>query len=266
MKHLLLFFVAILLISSCTIQQDLYFNKDGSGKLRMTMDANSLIEIAKMSGKLGGDKNPSDTIKNSKKQKIQDFVLSNIDKMYLDFKLDVYDVLPDSIKDKIENPELLKDYSIIVYNNKDQSEIGMNVDFSSLESLDNKTGKILELLELLNYERKDNGKKKDLDMYSQGSKEILKSDYSKYIKFKKGKITILPKIEENNDEAKGEMGSLAKVRTRIHLPGKVKKSKDGKYSIHDRNTIELKDSGLEVINPGKTPIKIKYKRAWWDIF
>jgi len=269
MKQIFILLLAVFLISSCSIQQDLYFNKDGSGNLRMTMDANKLLELGKMTGQLGGK---SDSTKTSK-QKMQEMVLNNLDKMYLDFKIDFYDFLPDSIKETVENPEDLKGYSFVVYNNKSNFEIGIDVSFKSLEDLDNKASKMSVLLDEFTKTQKNSGNEKlrGLDMFTKGSSGLINSDYSKYIKFKKGKIILLPQVNDAKEkseegEADAMIESMIQARTFIHLPGKAKKSKNDDYSIQDKYKVELKNSGPEAFNSGDKPIIIKYKRAWWDIF
>ena len=263
MKYLYFLIVFILLFSSCTVYQDFHFNKDGSGHLDVLLDASSLIQLSQMYSLR------PDTVK---KDKYEDMILKSLDKIYLDLKIEMVDIIPDSIKQKIDNIDELRGVSIVFFNNKSDSKVGLRYVFESIENLDRKLDRFHEISKF--FDNPDSTGSRKLAMLYGNVNDYNKTSYSKQIKFKKGKVIILPVVDNKNKmedeepdfDSQQMMNSMVSVQTRIFLPGKVKKSKSKDYQIIDDNVVVLNDGKVGVINSKDKEIKIKYKRAWWDIF
>ncbi|HHH53531.1 MAG TPA: hypothetical protein ENK91_07725 [Bacteroidetes bacterium] len=260
MKKLTILFISLLFLSSCTIYQDFHFNKDGSGHMDIQLDASSIIEMSKMFPE------KSDTLDN---KKLEYKILENLDKIDLDFKIDLVDIFPDSIIQKFDNIELFNGISLIVHSHKTDSKLGIRYEFRSIEDLDTKFENLKELSNRL----KDNKnlESKEVSMIYKNI-EKFNNKYSDQIKFHKGKIILKANtpVENTLDEDKSRnqnlMTSMIKPQTRIFLPGKVKKSKHHNYEIIDKNVILIEDGKIGTINNNDKDIIIRYKKGWWDIF
>ncbi len=242
--------------------QDFHFNEDGSGQLDVLIDASSLLQLSNAFDQ------KSDTVKN---KKLEDIILENLDIIDLDFKIDLIDIIPDSVRTKLSNIEQLSGISLIVRNHKIESKLGLHYEFKSLEDLDMKLEKFSELSSDLKNNK--NIDLKDISKIYQGMNVINNFKYSDQLKFKKGKILVNSmKPVENKPEKDVKtnnqqlMKKMVNIETRIFLPGKAKKTKHQGYEIIDKNVILIEDSKIGSINGTKKDIIIKYKKAWWDIF
>ncbi len=261
MKKLLILFISVLFFSSCTIYQDFHFNDDGSGHLDILFDASSLIQLSQMySGK-------ADSVK---EDKYEDKILENLDKIYLDFKVDLIDLLPDSTKDMINDIESFRGISVVAHNHKTDSKLGLQYEFKSIEDLDRKFERLSELSSKIrgNNEFDD----KEISMLYKNMDKFNKKRYSDQLKFRKGKIIIKSdnpensESEDDNISTQEMMTAMIKTQTRLFLPGKAKKSRHHDYEIIDKNVILIEDGKIGTINGTQKDIIIRYKKGWWDIF
>ena len=119
-------FFILFLLSSCTPEKsELWFNEDGSGKMEMTIDMGEMAGMATgLMQSMGedGDEPPKDMW--GKEEKI-------------DSTMVLYDMVPDSVMEKLENPVPLKQFKLNMHvdSEKEIALMKVVIDYKSSENL-----------------------------------------------------------------------------------------------------------------------------------
>lgn len=282
LKYLLGLFVIITFCSCEDYKNEIWINEDGSGKVEMSYDMSSMISMMQMmEGMEGMDEEDSGEDveeENSDNEEItEDNFMSIFDNMGegmagmedLDTTLVVYDVMPDSVKQKLSNPELMKKMSFSFYANKAESSamFNMSVEYDSKEERDQIFDSFAEMAE-------------GNDADAQGKIEDFKQMIRQYdLDLEKG-VVLIPEQDftgdfaegmgdqdmdfENMDEEELAMMEMmmgdAGILTTIHLPSEVI-SCDDKSAKIDGKTITFKDSYMDLLKDKKMKGReIKFKK------
>lgn len=284
LTRLLIIISSLLLLASCAdYNNDIYINEDGSGKVSMSYDASEMMGMIEMMKSIEGmEENDSDSNDNdqeepsmgdgedvidedSKEDSKDDLIggfmssMTSADgpslEMDMDTTINFYNEMPDSIKNKLSKPELLKKVNFSILSNKAQGKMvmGMDLSYDSMEEL----GEMYSEMSKLNDGDDDMGK--TLDSF----KDLIRNYEAD---FKKGVIT-LPEQDfkggmadmmgagmnmsegELGEEEKGMMDMMigdAGVVTKLHLPGKVISCDDPKAIIEGK-TVTIKDLYSELM-------------------
>jgi len=256
-KNYLALFLFAFLISSCTpVISELWLNKDESGKMETTFDLGEMAGMAQgMLSEMGGEENKNEGPGLWDKEEM------------IDSTMNFYEVMPDSIKEKMENAEILKNVNLNMYINskKEEANISMTVEFDSAEQMN----------EIFNSMKTMKGGGPD----SEDQFENMKIDYSFDIK---NGIIRIPGMDlselENDPEFSQIMGSMDSLDTAdpekmemfemlfggetsliIHAPGNVQFTND-MDAVIDGNKVTFTDNLIEIIKSKKSLDRvIKFK-------
>ena len=119
----------LLSFSSCgNYVQEMWIEKDGSGRLKIEVDASAMLEMMDMMGEKKESKNTDDPIAK--------FLASS--ETQFDTLISFYDIAPDSVKQEIENPDLMRKAKMSMQMDKDEGTfiIGVQMDYKNLEEAD----------------------------------------------------------------------------------------------------------------------------------
>jgi len=283
-KTLFIALIGIALFSSCSdVENEIWINKDGSGKLEVKYDMSSMLEMASMFEGMGDEMKENDGMEYEGEEEDSDGGLDDVksfddimaqmsdpSKMEdIDTTFNVYEVMPDSVKRTVKNPDSFKKININIVSNKAESvaKFGLNFEYDSYDEL-------TEMFESFAEMDKDSDatkKEKSLDK--------LKGMITNYeADLKKGIITIPSQdftedfLDENltggkdlgdmDEESMGMMQMLfgdASIVTKMHLPGEVISCDDPNADIFG-NQIRFKDSFMDLMKNKKTKGRvIKFK-------
>lgn len=221
------------------IVEEVFLNKDGSGKYLVTMDMSSLFTDSFMKGML------------EEALKEQEGASASMEKDTVIYFKD----MPEA--DELSREELkLIEKAVVrmtMSDKKQQMLINMEMPFSNIEDVN----KITKVMEKIGADQQMGG-----GMMGGG----MMTGSSALFAFKKGTLTRLPapkmseeaKTDENLEMMKMFLGD-AKYKTIYHLPGKVKKAKIEGAEV-DGSTVTVTSSLLDMID-GKVKVdgEIKFK-------
>ncbi|MDA8693258.1 hypothetical protein N9L92_04280, partial [Saprospiraceae bacterium] len=242
-----------------------------SGKVNMRYDASEMVAMAEMMKGMEEDVEEEEMEEDMDDGDIMSMLdgLGNPSNLQdVDSTFTFYEVMPDSIKSTIKNPELLKNVSVTINTNKSEmtAVMGMEVRYKSLDELD-------EIFLTL----KEMGDEKDEENSQMESVKELIRNYEADLK---NGIVTLPEqdfsgdlagdgmgdenidFENMSDEESGMMAMMigeSGYVTTIHLPGEVI-SCDDTEAIIEGNTVTIKDSYMTLMKEGIFKARtIKYK-------
>ncbi|MBT8232325.1 MAG: hypothetical protein HKO66_10170 [Saprospiraceae bacterium] len=291
-KVLLLVILGLFFFSSCSdVENEIWINEDGSGKMEVKIDMSSMLEMASMFEGMGdegeegteGDdeeqeeeyeieEEESNSFEDAKSfDDIMDGIMSPENMRDIDTTFNMYDVMPDSIKNQVSNSELLKNINISVLANKAESVAKFSLQF--VYKSQDELMEIFSSLSELDSDTSDEEKEASLDKF--------RSMMTQYEVDLKNGILTLPaqdfnddllgeglgegagdKMDNMDDEAMGMMQMLfgdASIVTKIHLPGEVISCDDKEADIFG-NQIRVKDSFMDLMKNKKTKGRvIKFK-------
>ena len=280
LRNILFIFLslAVLIFTSCSdFENDIYINADGSGSVSMKYDASEMISMVEMMKGMEGmeegteDEEEIEIDENIEGQDFESIMngLGNPSNLQdVDSTFNFYEVMPDSVRNTIENPELLKNISMTINTSKSDmtAVMGMDMKYNSLEELE-------QIFDTMRQMGNDND---DGPNQMEGFKELLRN-YD--VDFKKGIVTLpeqeysgdlgadsgeMPDVDFENmsEEESGMMDMMIGDKgyvTTLHLPGKVI-SCDDPDAIIDGNTITIKDSYMTLMKEKKFKARtINYK-------
>lgn len=261
-------FVASMFLCSCgDMTEELYLEKDGSGKWEYKMDLGSTIEMISMMGGMMGDStqqvNPDDLWKELGSEKIDTMINMGAS------------MTPEQLA-KLEHPEYLDKIKINLKGDKSEKSLFFNMafDFDSFEQLD----AIFKEMEKMSEESPQD----QAAMMGQatnfftggGVAEIYSFDKKKFVK------KAVEKADEGLNDLFGEMGAGGddisgmmemfmggnKVTTIYHFPHKVKSVSNEDAKI-DGNTVTIKQDFKEYLEKGNSEqLTVKFKKKFLGIF
>jgi len=257
LKNYLPFIFLALLISSCSpVISELWINKDESGKMSTTFDLGEMAGMAQgMLSELGDEEDKKDGAGLWDKEEI------------IDSSMNFYDIMPDSIKETMTNPKILKNVSLDMHINslKEEASMTLNIEYKNQNHLN----QIFTTMK----EMKKSGEKAEEQF------DNMNIEYT--IDVKRG-IVQLPGMDiselENDPEFAQIMGSIDSLETTdpesmmlfemmfggesktiVHLPGKIEFTNDMHAEI-DGNTVTFRDNMMEMIKAKKSKDRIiKFK-------
>lgn len=268
---------ALFLCSCSDFENEVWINEDGSGKMAMNYDMSPMLSMAAMAE---GFKNAADSTQNGAKViekednanellSIMDGISDPTKLKNIDTTFNLYEVMPDSIKQKVDNPKLLEKVSISMLTNKDQAKalMGLEISYDQMSQLEEIFLSLSKLSEASNKQQTN----------LEGLKEMMRS-YE--IDLKNGIITF---PEQNFEDALGEglsqidqvdldnmteeekammqmMLGESGMTMKVNLPGEVLSCNDPSAKI-EGNTVYFKDSFVDLVEKKKLKERvIKFKR------
>jgi hypothetical protein len=193
----------------------------------------------------------------------KDFVTQSmgfLKKPFLDTVFTFYEVMPDSLKSKLDKPELLKQISLKVHNDSIKEESVMDLKYS-YKNFD-------EMNEIFRQLAKTNPNAESLNSYSVNNARVdvakktiyfdevdLSKDerYAPILEDKEG-------IEQEGFDAILDMMGLSQIDLEINLPSKLNKVKGASYTVIDDDTIVVFFKIKDFLKKGKIPAyEVSYK-------
>ncbi len=262
---ILLLSAFILLMSSCMPERsEIWIEKDGGGKMEVTMD---MGEMASMAGSIIGsldegnsDAGPKDMWENEE----------NIDTV-----MNFYDMMPDSIRQKIDNPEVLRNMlmSLKVNAEKEEAKFKLATHYKDekertelfhavTQMQEQKAGGAMAMA----------GDDMDLNSYFGGwdadiKNGIIRIKGASKEDLKDPEMEAMIKELENPEKAEDpefiefmKMMFGGKLTTVVHAPGKIEFTND-MHAIISGNTVTFEDDMMQVLKGegfGDRLIKFKH--------
>lgn len=250
-------FLACIICSCSPVISELWINKDESGKMSTTFDLGEMAGMAQgILSELGDEEDKKDEAGLWDKEEI------------IDSTMNFYAIMPDSIKETMTNPEILKNVSMDMHINtlQEEASITLNIEYKNQNHLKQIFSTMKEM--------KQGGEQAE-EQY-----DNMNIEYT--IDSKRG-IVQIPGMDmtelENDPEFAQIMGSLDSLETAdpesmmlfemmfggesktiVHLPGKVEFTNDMHAEING-NTVTFRDNMLEMIKSKKSKDRIiKYKK------
>lgn len=284
-SKLLFGLLTLLFFTSCSdIENEIWVNEDGSGKYALAYDMGPMLEMAAM---FEGMKEAEEGVETDDSPKEENNSLENVrsvDDIFkslsdpssikdIDTTFNMYDVMPDSIRNAIDNPKSLKNIVMDLHANKAQSIAKFGMTFSYKN--ENELGELIATLASLDKDGDAQKKQENIDKFN-----TLITQYN--VDLKKGTL-ILPEqdfskefssdllgedpfggkdLDNLSDEDMGMMQMMfgdASITTKIHLPGEVISCDDPTADIFG-NQIRIKDSFMDLMRNKKIKARtIKFK-------
>ncbi len=239
----------------------MWFNADGSGKSVSTVDMSGMKDMMQMMIEMELE---------SDEESLEDETMPDKDWKSMDTMMVMYDIMPDSIKEQIDNPEVLK--NIQMHMRMDSVADEFFIKF--LMQYDDEA-QYQEIMTAFSRLQEDQGA-------AMGEEASLFSEFEHNTKTKQIRIPQQDMSEITDDpEMKDIMGSLDSLRALpdddfgkmmlleifemewnyiVHAPGKIISCNDGSAKI-DGNTVEIKGTLIELMEGKEMPdvIEIRYK-------
>ncbi len=246
MKKLLLLSL-VLIFSSCQLNEEITFNKDGSGEFQLAIDMSGFMSMAKGMGK------ENDSLKKNKKPLVKDTVYKLVD--MLEDKKDSIAQLP---KEEREWLEKMKNAVVKLHANEIKGEMTMAYiyPFKKVADLDN----ILDKFEKIEKNRKDKNSIMT-DMTNDMPKTKVKYEFNKR-KFRR-KVQMV-KSKKTNDSINNKteaMLGMFKYKLIYHFPYKIKSvsNKDALLSADKKTLIIELPANVLFNNPKLLDFEVKFK-------
>ncbi len=277
LRYLIYLLLTTIIASSCSdYENNIYINEDGSGKVTMRYDASEMLSMMEMmKGIEEGteqenkeqDMNEEMDIEADGLGAIMDGLGNPSNMKDIDSTFTFYDVMPDSLMQAVEDPELLKKVSMTINTNKTNMTaiMGMDMQYDNLDQLQD----IFETMKVL-------GDNTDSEESKLGNFKELIRNYDADLK--KG-IVILPEQDFSGDLG-GDMGNEdidfsnmseeeagmmqmmfgnSGFVTTLHLPGEVISCDDAEATI-EGNTVTIRDDYMTLMKDQKMKARtVKYK-------
>ena len=214
MKKILLLVIGITLFTSCEIQEEITFNKDGSGEYQMLIDMSGMLAISKNS-----KKQKKDSLSPEKKPVVQDSIYKFSD--ILKEKKDSIARLPEK-EQKILNE--LKDVIVKIHMDETKNEMTMAYVYPFQKTSDLKN--ILERLEKISTYPKE--KNQMDDFLSEIPRTAVEYKFSKRKFHRKVKVLKTEKKNNEKENTENQTGKMDKIFTMFrykliyHFPKKIK--------------------------------------------
>ena len=272
-------FMVVMGLSSCgDIEQNLVINGDGSGKLETTFDVGEMMSMVKGMGEMGNLTNEDVTISNGQqpqpdttavqpeepKDPMQAIIEKVTDPTYtrdFDTLMSFVDIMPDSIKQKQKNLELLKKMNIRLQSpaNSASLKMGLVMNFKNKDQL-NEMIQALETFEdsstteimpgMGGSMQSETFLVFDVDMKA-GWIKVDSVDYSAIgMEMGMGSDSLMSGEEAGMMEM---MFGNSKIKSSIQVPGEVTSCTNKDAILTKDNRVLLEYRFMDVIKKGKIP-------------
>ncbi len=263
--------LTLLILFGCSPSMtELWLQADGGGKMEVTMDLAEMMDmIGPMIESMGGEEDAS--------SQENDFFDSGED---MDSIASFYDIMPDSLKDGVQNVDLLKKMQLHLRVNKAEEVAFMKMIFNydspqELAAMTTALGEMKEMPDnpllgagdgdlekfVLPYEL--DARKRTISIATSGLVEDMLNDpdYADLLPM----LDSIQYLEEGSDERMLlEMIFGGTMTTKIHAPGKVKKVSDPAATVGGR-TVTIETNMLEELQKKEderfADLVIKYKKV-----
>jgi len=272
-------FVGLMIIglSSCgDIEQNLVVNADGSGSLETTFDVGEMMSMVKGMGDMGSLTNEDVTISNGQQadttaiepEEVKDPMQTIIDKVTdpayaLDFDtmMSFVDIMPDSIREKQKNLDLLRKINIRLQSpaNSASLKMGLVMNFAN-------TAQLNEMIQYL--ETFDDSTSTEIVPGMGGGMQSetflvfdadLKAGWIKIDSVDYSAMGLEMGMSGDSTMTSEEMGMMemmfgnSKIKSSIKVPGEVTSCTNKDAILTKDNRVLLEYSFLDVIKKGKIP-------------
>lgn len=270
----LLSFVLLGLTSCGDIQQDLYLNADGSGKLEASFELGEMMSMMKGFGDMDvkdvtiSEDQPVDSIQTTTEepkdpmQAIMDKVTDPEYALDFDTLINLYDLMPDSVKAKETRPDLVKKALIRIQSPAKSSDltIGMVLNFDNYKQLND----IIHHMDTI-----DN---QSLNMAGGASGGFPKETFMIFeSNLKEGWIRVdsvdyaglggdmslgMPGDTTSGSEDMAMMEMMfgnSKIKSTIHVPGEVLSCSNKDAILTKDNKVIIEHEFMDVLRLGKVP-------------
>lgn len=281
LRLIAIIWIALSLGSCSDLENEIWINADGSGKYTVSYDMSPMLEMASMFGEMP-DSLQTETMDEPEGVKSSTSIDGLFDAVSdpsgmddIDTSFTFYSELPDSIRDKITNAELLKNVQLRLLSNEAESvaEFAISIEYKDQDEMKD----IMKaMVEMGNAEKGKSGTddiekldemfaEYELDL-NNGVLTIAEQDFGKELlggdmlgDDSMGDINLDSLGSEEMSMMKMMFGD-ASIKTKIHLPGEVISCDDPKADIFG-NQIRYEDSFFEVIKNKKLKGRvIKFKQ------
>lgn len=264
MKRITLLFATIFLFVGCgSYMTEVWVNQDTSGKTKVSIDAGEMIDMFGMAlQEMDDDKDDKEKMK-----------LTDNDSFFGEGKIDstivMYDMAPDSVKQKMAHPELLKNMIMEMKGDADKREmiVSMTIQYESPEQLADIFSQLSSLREggaqlgggMNQDDMKNMFDNQTVDYKNgivrikiQNSLEQLEEEglYDNEMKFALDSLKLMMnELDIDDDNAELDLGELAFIKDMLdaelksvyYLPGKVEFTND-RSALIDGNTVIFSDN------------------------
>jgi len=261
-NYLVLFISALFLLSSCSMKEEIWLEKDGSGKLEITMDMSEMMGNA---GAMFGAMLPSENDDSNMMPKFDENAEAT------DSSFTFLSTLPDSIKDGLEKPEDFERMQMRMVSNPKEKEMEfkMAFDFESFTDLDYLFKRFKDLGEAAGNDQNSNMMLQSMNQDSYADNYILskKSFTRKSMKIDTDQFKEMTGDMEDFDPEDEKTQMMLKMffgnatfSTVYHFPKSIK-SVNIKNAEVDGKTVSVRYPFLEYMESGNLEkMEVKFKR------
>lgn len=218
MKRLIPFLILCFTLTGCVnFIEEIFINKDGSGKYQLTIDLSAIYQLQEM---LGEESTKEMNLPNEKFDSVFYFK---------DF--------PDSVKSKFSNPEILNKLVFNMHGDSKKKDLKMiaTFDFKTLDELNS----LNSAFQTIN----DSSKNEFDGLLNQQTKFIL--THKKFERITIGELA--PKEKTSEEKLTYALLSTSLYTTIYHFPSKVRKSSLKKANIKG-NTLTVENKLLDLLS------------------
>lgn len=261
-------------LASCgEINEEMWLNKDGSGKVEYQVDVGESLPMIMMMVQ-GAAQQQLEGMEMDNKEGVQDKmgeIMEKINSEKVDTSLNIFDVMPDSIKRVTENPDQLKKMNFFIDLDSEENValLKFAIDFDNFQEIDQMLKKLVLAF--------GSGRPELESMNIDGALNDFSFDNSNYFtkkEFKQRKMS--PSggaggMDEMLGEGEGaQMAEMmfgnTKYNKTIHFPYKIK-SVSGADAKIDGNTITIQKDFMEMMKEDQSKeLQVVFKKKFLGIF
>jgi len=268
MKNILIIALAIVSMTTFTgcidIIEEVFFNKDGSGKYTMRMDMSGMVGMIKMMSQMG-DIMPEEEGEGDTESEQGDDMASLMEEV-VDSVMYLKDASADIRQQFDDNPGFVDKVNMRMNINADENifQIDFNLDFDDMDDIDYFFNNFDEITSMMSNDEESS----ELDMLGMGGGMgagnplggIMGGDgFTRYFDMtkrtlirrdaSKGETTMTEDMSAEEKQMMEMMFGDAKYKMIYHMPGKVKKMTNGEATLSaDKKTVILEGDLMDYIN------------------
>ena len=269
-KFLLISALAIFLSSCGDINEEMWLNKDGSGKVDYYVDLGEALPMITMMAQGAAEQQLKDAPNGEQAKEKMDEIMEKISGGGIDTSFNIFEIMPDSVRREMDKPEQYKKVNFMVDVDADDNKalLKLSIDFDNFKEIDQLLAGLGKAFGGSRPELENLNMGEMLGGYSFDNNNYLsKKEFKQRSMFQEGG----PGLDEMVDEQEAEQmmtmmfGNSNFVKT-IHFPYDVK-SVSGVDATIDGNTVILKEEMLAKIKESKnTEMKVVFKKKFLGIF
>lgn len=266
----LLLSTLIFSLASCSeINEEMWLNKDGSGKVEYTLDVGESLPMIMMMAQ-GAAQQQLEQMENG--EGVQDKmgeIMEKINSEKVDTSINMFAIMPDSVRRVTENPEQFKNMNVFIDLDSEENKalVKFAIDFKDFKQIDQMLGNLVQAfgsgrpeLEAMNIDEMMGG---------------FSFDDSNYFTKKEFKQRRMSSGGGGMDEMMGEgesaqmvemMFGNTKYNKTIHFPYQIK-SVSGTDAKIDGNTLMINRELMEMMKEDQSQeLQVMFKKKFLGIF